>query len=288
MIRRDRIIRKALVRIMKSQSDLKPIAVEPGGPRVHLGDRNAACAVLLINPFNGAAVDFSFAREMRERKSQAKTLVVNMLDNVAASFQVRAGVAGYVQQDISGLELIQAARSLPTEFPPEPVQMHCKLEAFHVTRRVMAELSRTGVSIEAALLKEFDLLIAGRRCTNRSEVLRDLICDHLLATSVLDPDAEVVGTVSLIYDHHSRLLPEKLTDIQHQHHTQIISTVHAHLDHGTCPEVVVVKGKSKPIQDLANLLIGTKGVQHRRLVTSSPAIAHSSAKHNHKRRKPHP
>jgi CopG family transcriptional regulator, nickel-responsive regulator len=150
----------------------------------------------------------------------------------------------------------------------------------------MAELSRTGVSIDAALLQEFDLFIAGRGYTNRSEALRDLIRDHLVATSVLAPDAEVVGTVTLIYDHHSRLLPEKLTDIQHQHHERIISTVHAHLDHDTCLEVVVVKGKSKLVQDLANLLISAKGVQHGRLVMSSPAIAHSP-KHKHKKMKEH-
>jgi CopG family transcriptional regulator, nickel-responsive regulator len=143
----------------------------------------------------------------------------------------------------------------------------------------MSDLSRTGVSIDAELLEQFDRFIENQGYANRSEALRDLIRDRLVTTSVLTPNAEVVGTVTLIYDHHSRLLPEKLTDIQHQHHTQIISTVHAHLDHDTCLEVVVVKGKSKPIQRLADLLISTKGVQHGRLVMSSPAISHSSAKH---------
>jgi CopG family transcriptional regulator, nickel-responsive regulator len=149
----------------------------------------------------------------------------------------------------------------------------------------MTDLSRTGVSIDAGLLKQFDQFIQSRGYANRSEALRDLIRDHLVATSVVAPDAEVVGTVTLIYDHHSRLLPEKLTDIQHEHHEAIISTVHAHLDHDTCLEVVVVKGKSKLIQNLADLLISTKGVQHGRLVMSSPAIAHSSAKANHKHRR---
>jgi CopG family transcriptional regulator, nickel-responsive regulator len=149
----------------------------------------------------------------------------------------------------------------------------------------MADLSRTGVSIDAGLLKQFDQFIQSRGYANRSEALRDLIRDHLVATSVLAPDTEVVGTVTLIYDHHSRLLPEKLTDIQHEHHEAIISTVHAHLDHDTCLEVVVVKGKSKLIQSLADLLISTKGVQHGRLVMSSPAIAHSSGKPKHKHRK---
>jgi CopG family transcriptional regulator, nickel-responsive regulator len=149
----------------------------------------------------------------------------------------------------------------------------------------MSDLSRTGVSLDSVLLEQFDQLIQNKGYANRSEALRDLIRDHLVATSVVAPDAEVVGTVTLIYDHHSRLLPEKLTDIQHKYHEAIISTVHAHLDHDTCLEVVVVKGKSKLIQNLADLLISTKGVQHGRLVMSSPGIAHSSAKYKHKHRR---
>jgi CopG family transcriptional regulator, nickel-responsive regulator len=148
----------------------------------------------------------------------------------------------------------------------------------------MSDLSRTGVSIDAELLEQFDHFIADKGYANRSEALRDLIRDNLVAKSVIAPDAEVVGTITLIYDHHTRLLPEKLTDIQHQHHEAIISTVHAHLDHDTCLEVVVVKGKSKRIQSLSDLLISTKGVQHGRLVMSSPAIAGSAAKHKHKRK----
>ncbi|MGA2429950.1 MAG: nickel-responsive transcriptional regulator NikR [Candidatus Acidiferrum sp.] len=146
----------------------------------------------------------------------------------------------------------------------------------------MSDLSRTGVSIDSELLDEFDRFIEKQGYTNRSEALRDLIRDRLVSTDVMAPNADVVGTVTLIYDHHSRLLPEKLTGIQHQHHGEIISTVHAHLDHDTCLEVVVVKGKSKRIQQLADLLISIKGVQHGRLVMSSPAIGHSSTKHNHK------
>ena len=146
----------------------------------------------------------------------------------------------------------------------------------------MSDLSRTGVSIDSELLEQFDRFIENQGYANRSEALRDLIRDRLVSDAVVAPNAEVVGTVTLIYDHHSRLLPEKLTDIQHQHHMEIISTVHAHLDHDTCLEVVVVKGKSKSIQQLADLLISTKGVQHGRLVMSSPAISHSLSKHSHK------
>lgn len=145
----------------------------------------------------------------------------------------------------------------------------------------MGDLSRTGVSIDSELLERFDRFIESQGYANRSEAFRDLIRDRLVSAAVLAPAADVVGTVTLIYDHHSRLLPERLAEIQHQHHAEIISTVHAHLDRDTCLEVVVVKGKSQTIQQLADLLISTKGVQHGRLVMSSPAIAHSLPGHSH-------
>jgi len=105
-------------------------------------------------------------------------------------------------------------------------------------------------------------------------------------------DALVVGTVTLIYDHHTRLLPEKLTDLQHESHALVISTLHAHLDHENCLEVVVLRGKSREVQKLADRLISTKGVQHGRLVMSSPETVsrHHHAPHHapqHARRHPH-
>jgi CopG family nickel-responsive transcriptional regulator len=134
----------------------------------------------------------------------------------------------------------------------------------------MEELTRIGVAIGSDLLARFDRFIAKQGYTNRSEALRDLIRDRLVAGAVGDPETPVVGTVTLIYDHHARLLPDKLMDLQHDHHDLIISTTHAHLDHHTCLEVVVVKGASKRVQKLADLLIGAKGVQHGRLVMSAP------------------
>jgi CopG family nickel-responsive transcriptional regulator len=119
-------------------------------------------------------------------------------------------------------------------------------------------------------LARFDRFIAKQGYTNRSEAFRDLIRDRLVGEAVQDPEALVVGTVTLIYDHHSRLLPEKLTDLQHRHHELIISTTHVHLDHSNCLEIIVVKGCSSKIQKLADLLIGTKGVHHGRVVMSSP------------------
>ena len=136
----------------------------------------------------------------------------------------------------------------------------------------MGELSRIGVAIDSDLLARFDRFIAKQGYSNRSEAFRDLIRDRLVGAAVEDPAAAVVGTVTLIYDHHSRLLPEKLMDLQHEHHDLIISTTHAHLDHDTCLEVIVVRGTSRKVQNLADRLIGVKGVHHGRLVMSSPAI----------------
>jgi CopG family nickel-responsive transcriptional regulator len=145
----------------------------------------------------------------------------------------------------------------------------------------MGELSRIGVSIDSELLHQFDSFIAGKGYENRSEAFRDLIRDRLVASVVIAANAPVVGTVTLIYDHHTRLLPEKLTDLQHENHAIVISTLHAHLDHDSCLEVVVLRGKSRDVQRLADRLISTKGVQHGRLVMSSPeTVSHHSGSHH--------
>jgi CopG family transcriptional regulator, nickel-responsive regulator len=136
----------------------------------------------------------------------------------------------------------------------------------------MAELARTGIAIDADLLARFDRFIARQGYANRSEAFRDLIRDRLVSAAIEAPEAQVVGTITLIYDHHSRLLPDKLTSLQHDHHDVIIASTHAHLDHNTCLEVLVVKGQAKQVQKLADRLIGTKGVRHGRLVMTSPAV----------------
>jgi CopG family nickel-responsive transcriptional regulator len=145
----------------------------------------------------------------------------------------------------------------------------------------MGSLSRIGVSIDTSLLDRFDQFIAHKGYENRSEAFRDLIRDQLVGSAVDSPNAMVVGTVTLIYDHHTRLLPEKLADMQHDSHEIVISTVHAHLDHERCLEVVILRGKSRDVQELANRLISTKGVHHGRLVMSAPEVVTRRA-HRHR------
>jgi CopG family transcriptional regulator, nickel-responsive regulator len=134
----------------------------------------------------------------------------------------------------------------------------------------VGQLSRTGVALDSELLARFDRFISRQGYTNRSEAFRDLIRDRLVTKATASGDTPVVGSITVIYDHHIRLLTEKLTQLQHDFHHLIVSTTHAHLDHDTCLEVVIVKGKAKDVQKLADLIISTKGVQHGRLVMSIP------------------
>lgn len=134
----------------------------------------------------------------------------------------------------------------------------------------MGDLARIGVAIDEDLLKKFDALNARRGYANRSEAFRDLIRDALIEDKAAAPDSEVVGTLTLVYDHHVRLLQERLTHMQHEHHTEIISTLHVHLDDHNCLEVLVLRGKSSRVRSIADRLIATKGVQHGRLTLTAP------------------
>ncbi|HTW32141.1 MAG TPA: nickel-responsive transcriptional regulator NikR [Candidatus Sulfotelmatobacter sp.] len=133
----------------------------------------------------------------------------------------------------------------------------------------MAELARIGIAIPDDLLGEFDRLIEKRGYATRSEAVRDLVRKELVDEISASANAEVYGTVTLIYDHHARLLLDKLTDIQHQYHDAIMSSVHVHLDHDNCLEVILVRGKSTMVQKLANALIATKGVKHGRFMLTT-------------------
>lgn len=133
----------------------------------------------------------------------------------------------------------------------------------------MSELSRIGVAIDSALLKKFDDLIASRGYTNRSEAFRDLIRDELIEQAWQAPDSQVVGTLTLVYNHHVRMLSDKLTDLQHQFIHLIQSTLHVHLDHDNCLEVLIIRGKASDVKSIADVLVATKGVKHGRLTITA-------------------
>jgi CopG family nickel-responsive transcriptional regulator len=142
----------------------------------------------------------------------------------------------------------------------------------------MGVLSRIGVALDSDLLERFDDFISRLGYTNRSEAFRDLIRDRLVSERTANPTETVVGTVTLIYDHHSHGVTEKLTELQHANHELVVSTSHAHLDQDSCLEVLIVHGRSGQIEEFAGRLIGLKGVQHGRLVMTSAA---HSIEHHH-------
>ena len=133
----------------------------------------------------------------------------------------------------------------------------------------MSELSRIGVAIPEKLLADFDRLIGKRGYANRSEAFRDLIRNELIGETVAQRGQEVVGTLTLVYDHHVRQLGERLTDIQHEHHHQIVSTLHVHLDHDNCLEVLVLRGRASEVQRIGDQLIAAKGVRHGKLTLTT-------------------
>ena len=134
----------------------------------------------------------------------------------------------------------------------------------------MPQLMRFGISIDQPLLEHFDHLIAEKGYSNRSEAIRDLIRSSLVEDQVgHDETAETVGTVTLVYDHHTRDLAEKLTEHQHAHHEAVVSTLHVHLDAHHCLEVIVVRGRAGQVRRLADELIGTRGVKHGQLVLTT-------------------
>lgn len=132
----------------------------------------------------------------------------------------------------------------------------------------MPNLLRFGVSLEKKLLNEFDTLIKRKSYPNRSEAFRDLIRQELVKEE-WQAGAEVVGAITLVYDHHKRELVNKLTDIQHDFQGTIISTQHIHLDHDNCLELIAVKGPAADISELADTLKSVKGVKHGTLSMSS-------------------
>jgi CopG family nickel-responsive transcriptional regulator len=135
-----------------------------------------------------------------------------------------------------------------------------------VNGAIMEKITRFGISLDPTLLKQYDQLIKNEGYTNRSEAIRDLIRETLVKTKVTNPKQDALGTLTMIYDHHSGNLTKHLLDLQHDHHTEILATTHIHIDHMNCLEVLVLKGKSGRIQKLADNIKALKGIKHGELV----------------------
>ena len=129
-------------------------------------------------------------------------------------------------------------------------------------RRTLGKLTRFGVSLDEELLEPFDALCAVKGYSNRSEAIRDLIRKALVAEEWQQADGQGAGTLTLVYDHHKNDLARRLTQMQHDEHDIIIATLHVHLDHHNCLEVLILKGEAARVRALADKLISCKGVKH--------------------------
>ena len=132
----------------------------------------------------------------------------------------------------------------------------------------MSELVRLSLSMEQPLMARLEALVRHGKYTNRSEFIRDMIRERLVAEE-WEKDREAVGTITLVYDHHARQLSRRLTDLQHEHHGEILATTHVHLDRHMCVEMILAKGKASHIRSIADGLRRQKGVLHASLSMSS-------------------
>jgi len=133
----------------------------------------------------------------------------------------------------------------------------------------MGQTIRFGVSLDSDLLEKFDKLCEQRCYQTRSEAIRDLIRNTLVEEEWKDDTRIIAGTLTLVYDHHKSDLSQKLVEIQHDHHDVIITSLHVHLDHYNCLEVLLLKGDGNEVRTLAQKLVSTKGVKHGKLTLAT-------------------
>jgi CopG family nickel-responsive transcriptional regulator len=155
---------------------------------------------------------------------------------------------------------------------------------------VKEPLVRFSVAIGGELLDKFDRYREEHRYPNRSEAVRGLMRAALIEEAIGEEDGEAMGVVTLIYDHHAGRVAERLTELQHLHLNRVVTTTHVHLDARRCLEVIMLRGSAKVVRELADGLIGTKGVETGRLVLASarPIETGHSHPHPHDHDHPHP
>ena len=128
---------------------------------------------------------------------------------------------------------------------------------------------RFTVSVPQTLAKQLDRMTREKGYDNRSLAVADMIRDQLVEHHQNYGDRDIAGTITSVYDHHKQHVQAALTDIQHDHHDVIISTLHVHLDHDNCLEVLAVRGKAGTIKKIADELIAAKGVKHGKLTVTT-------------------
>jgi CopG family nickel-responsive transcriptional regulator len=139
----------------------------------------------------------------------------------------------------------------------------------------MADLTRISISLESALLDDFDKHISGKGYATRSEAIRDLIRDLLVRDKARKAQGDQVAVVTLVYDHHARELAARLIDKQHHHHDLVVSSMHVHLGERHCLEVSILRGPGREVTHLGDDLLATKGVLHGEITFTSGEKAFS-------------
>jgi CopG family nickel-responsive transcriptional regulator len=133
-------------------------------------------------------------------------------------------------------------------------------------------VERVGVSFEPELLQKFDSLIKKMGYTNRSEAIRDLVRKEIIESAVKQEDCEVIGTLTITYNHHEGDILDKLIHLEHQHNEEISFTTHIHVDAHTCLEIIILRGNSKRVKQLAEQVKSLKGVKHGDLSITTTSV----------------
>jgi len=134
-------------------------------------------------------------------------------------------------------------------------------------------IERIGISLEKDLLKQFDKLIGAKGYSNRSEAVRDMIREKLIEQDWRAPKGEAVATVLLVYEHETMELSQRLTGLEHEEFHYVVSSMHVHMDHDNCLEIMVLRGPGVEIQRLGERLISLRGVKHGRFIPGTTGKA---------------
>jgi CopG family nickel-responsive transcriptional regulator len=155
-------------------------------------------------------------------------------------------------------------------------------------------MQRVTITLDDELMTELDRIIAARGYQNRSEAIRDLARAGIRQeAAALDQDSDCVAALVYVYDHNARQLSKRLADTFHEHHEMSLASMHSHLDHDSCMEVTILRGKTGHVQHFAEHVIAERGVKHGRLVVVPTEMMikphhHEGDEHDHPHPHPHP
>jgi len=152
----------------------------------------------------------------------------------------------------------------------------------------MSDVVRFSVSLEPELLESFDQYCADGKFATRSEAIRQLLREKLTNAAWTASSSDVAASLTLVYDHHRAKLTDKMIDIQHAHADRVVSSMHVHLTHDLCMELIALRGPAAQLQELAAALSGLKGIHQAQLVVASAETSSHEVPHSHDHPHPHP